>query len=271
MTGLPVLRARDLAALGVAVGRLWRPHPAMRGGRSIVDEAGCVLVHTYGSVPPPALEPEPEERKDLVADSPSTPPLTVADGDWLRVLRRCESRFSNVHPDIDIGNGGRRVTLRSGEQQQWRTAMLGMNVMRRGRHYAEFTLIRSMRQGSMTVGVVDCRFRPEATEDGSAATKTPSGWGYWAHSVSYALSPSPLPLHVLFRAMSAAVPKPNPATTGVLQGAIKNNSAFHDWDGKTAAREGDVIGLLLDLECANGGSLTVFKNGTARGTAVTVS
>jgi hypothetical protein len=54
------------------------------------------------------------------------------------------------------------------------------------------------------------------------------------------------------------------------QGAVKNNSALHDWDGKTAAREGDVIGLLLDLDSAEGGSLTVFKNGAAKGTAVTV-
>jgi hypothetical protein len=52
---------------------------------------------------------------------------------------------------------------------------------------------------------------------------------------------------------------------------MKNNSALHDWNGKTAAREGDVIGLLLDLESADGGSLSVFKNGTARGTAAVVS
>ncbi len=189
-TGLPVLRARDLAALGLAVARLWRPHPAMRGGRSIVDEAACMLVQTCCST----LQPDPadpvrdqwEVREPvLIADTTTPPPATLADGDWLWALRRWESRFSDVHPDIKIGEGGRRVTLHTGEQQQWRTAMLGMHVMCRGRHYAEFTLIRSTRQGSMTVGVVDSRFRPEA-ETGSSATKTPSGWGYWAHSVSHA-------------------------------------------------------------------------------------
>ena len=54
------------------------------------------------------------------------------------------------------------------------------------------------------------------------------------------------------------------------QGAVRNNSTLHDWDGKTAAREGDVIGLLLDLDSAEGGSLTIFKNGASRGIAVTV-
>ena len=55
-----------------------------------------------------------------------------------------------------------------------------------------------------------------------------------------------------------------------LQGAMRSNSSLHEWDGKSPARSGDVIGLLLDLDARNGGSLTVFKNGSLLGVAATV-
>ena len=216
-TGLPVLRARDLGALGVAAAQLWRPHPAMRGGRSIVDEAACVLVQTCCAT---VLDPTGDDRSelrapDLVANTPTPFPVTLADGDCLSVLRRWESRFTEAHPDMKIVDGGTRVTLQSGEQQQWRTAMLGMHVMHRGRHYAEFTLIRSTRQGSMSVGVVDSTFRPDAAETDWSATKTRLGWGYWAHSVSHATQPStcPLPLHASPCLTRAAGPTPTPTTS----------------------------------------------------------
>ena len=51
---------------------------------------------------------------------------------------------------------------------------------------------------------------------------------------------------------------------------MRSNSSLHEWDGKSPARSGDVIGLLLDLDARNGGSLTVFKNGSLLGVAATV-
>lgn len=206
-TGLPVLRARDFAALGMAVASLWRPHPATRGGRSIIEEAVCALAQKLGLS---ALEPacdehdiheaipsehkirdavpvaiEHENNKGVfVAETPK-PSARVPGGDWLRTMRRWESRFTGVHPDTEIADGGMRVTMHSGADKQWRTAMAGLHVMCRGRHYAEFTLTTSTRQGSITVGIVDSRFQAGAAGDDESATKTSAGWGYWAHSVSY--------------------------------------------------------------------------------------
>jgi hypothetical protein len=191
-TGRPVLGARDLGALALAVAALWRPHPAMRGGLSIVDEAArCTLQAALAALGPTASEEaaEEEDRQHeirgavLLSDESLEPPATPADAEeWLCALRRVESRFTAAHPAIEISGAGTRVTMHADADQLWRTAVLGHHVMRRGQHYAEFNLVLSSRQGSMTFGVVDSGFRPA---NSLSATQTKTGWGYWAHSVRH--------------------------------------------------------------------------------------
>ena len=112
-TGLPVLRARDFGALCLAIARLWRPHPAMRGGRSIVHEAACVLLQACcATVLDPTGDDQSEVREpDLVADTPTPVSTTLADRDLLKALCRWESRFTEAHPDMRIEEGGRLQNL----------------------------------------------------------------------------------------------------------------------------------------------------------------
>lgn len=106
------------------------------------------------------------------------------------------------------------------------TAMCKEPRMRSGKHYAEFTLVKT---DKCTIGVVRSDFDAERTK---LACSTADGWGYYARV-----------------------------------GSMHHNSlrAMGKWTGQKSAREGNVIGLLLD--CTRG-SLTVYHNGVKTGDLV---
>ena len=106
------------------------------------------------------------------------------------------------------------------------TAVCKEPKMRSGKHYAEFTLVKGT---NCTIGVCKAEFDPE---DRKLACATADGWGYSARL-----------------------------------GNLHHNTLRPTtrWTGQKAAREGNVIGMLLNMDL---GSLTVYHDGVKTGELV---
>ena len=106
------------------------------------------------------------------------------------------------------------------------TAVCKEPRMRSGKHYVEFTLVKGT---NCTIGVCKAEFDPE---DRKLACATADGWGYSARL-----------------------------------GNLHHNTLRPTtrWTGQKAAREGNVIGMLLNMDL---GSLTVYHDGVKTGELV---
>ena len=131
--------------------------------------------------------------------------------------------FTSAHKDITMN--GDTVSIARGVRMEG-TAMCEEPQMRSGKHFAEFTLLKT---DKCTISVVRADFDCEQRK---LACSTADGWGYYARVGTMH--------HSTLRAMGK-------------------------WTGQTSAREGTVIGLLLDCDR---GSLTVYHNSVRTGDLV---
>eukprot|EP01046_Picozoa_sp_COSAG06_P000221 COSAG06_NODE_6_length_38168_cov_131.592398_20_plen_721_part_00 len=136
-----------------------------------------------------------------------------------------DGRIAFTSSHKDITVSGDTASISKGVRLEG-TAICKEPRMRSGKHYVEFTLAKT---DKATVGVVRSDFDPERTK---LACASADGWGYYARI-----------------------------------GTLHHNTlrAQGKWVGQKSAREGAVIGLLLD--CARG-SLTCYHNGTRSGELV---
>jgi len=93
-------------------------------------------------------------------------------GSWLRALGEADKlqrplRWTDHHGAVELGEEG---TVATADSHSWRSAVCGEHEMRRGRHYATFTL-RTL--GGANLGLVGAGFDP--TGDG-AAWRSAQGW-----------------------------------------------------------------------------------------------
>eukprot|EP01048_Picozoa_sp_COSAG05_P006084 COSAG05_NODE_379_length_10567_cov_18.553687_15_plen_143_part_00 len=95
--------------------------------------------------------------------------------------------------------------------------------MRHGLHFAEFTLRRG---NKAYVGIAREPKDQRATLP-ARITQTDQGWGYYCSD-----------------------------------GHVWHDNAFSEWEGREGARDGDMIGMLLDF---NNGAFVIYKNGTQLG------
>ena len=151
-------------------------------------------------------------------------------------------RFTAVHDWFELSEDGAVAARTWGA---WRSAVCDEHEMRRGRHYATFTL-RTL-GGDTMLGVVGAGFDPSL---GNKAQSSPQGWVLATHS-----------------------------------GSLRHESRGSEWEGQPGneLKEGDVVvrnasalscrrhsrcraqGMLLDLDAA---TLTVWVNGERMGVMV---
>lgn len=131
-------------------------------------------------------------------------------------------KFARSHPEVALSERGAVATRRGGVQGQW-YAVISSEPMTEGIHYAEFTIVR--KHFGVFVGVVRPGWDVELCD--VAGVHNAATASLYGHCLYYSLTGKSWP----------------------------DNTA---WDGMQASREGDRIGLLLDLDQ---GSLTVYKNG----------
>eukprot|EP01046_Picozoa_sp_COSAG06_P032103 COSAG06_NODE_3183_length_5718_cov_83.394910_4_plen_336_part_00 len=145
----------------------------------------------------------------------------------VEVLRR-GAVFGRSHAAMTLSEGGARATTHHGGDRFRPAASKAM--MRAGRHYAQFTVVRGR---FMFFGVIRPGWDVEGGEDPSR--DCPEADAVDGHCF-YAV------------------------------GSGSRYPAQHDWEGRQYAREGDRIGLLLDLDQ---GTMTVYKNDERLGVMAT--
>eukprot|EP01045_Picozoa_sp_COSAG04_P013789 COSAG04_NODE_997_length_8867_cov_22.280908_4_plen_291_part_00 len=160
------LDARMLGRLGCAAQRFWRP--------SVPDPA-----HKADDPAPPELWSVAEEgaRRRLCAQSEQVRGWVCrggVGGSWLRALGEAEKlqrplAFTAHHETINLSEEG-AVAARVVDLLSWGGAVCGGHEMRRGRHYATFTLrsmsysIRPSTPSGIMFGVVGPTFNPTSDE-----------------------------------------------------------------------------------------------------------
>ena len=136
---------------------------------------------------------------------------------------------------LDFSAEGGALVVRPPEGE--RTFLLGGPSMQGGRHFAEFTPVRSNRGSDWIVGLARPNFKPSATGGEISVTATKKkgkgvGWGLRTHS-----------------------------------GALAHAGRGFAWEGQRQMPRGSRIGLLLDL--AEGeADLTVYLEGVKLGEAI---
>ena len=176
------LDARMLGRLGCVAQRFWRP--------SVPDPA-----HTAEDAGAAELWSVAEEgaRRRLCAQGEQVRGWVCrggVGGSWLRALGEAEKLqrpvvFTARHEDIELGEEG-TVATNSGDSYDWRSAVCGGHEMRRGRHYATFTLRDagvgdvaeagfdpSIVAADLILGVVGAGFDPIS---GAEANMSAQGW-----------------------------------------------------------------------------------------------
>eukprot|EP01045_Picozoa_sp_COSAG04_P004215 COSAG04_NODE_180_length_21317_cov_3.470591_1_plen_242_part_00 len=158
------LDTRMLGRLGCAAQRFWRP--------SVPDPA-------HQGRAPAELWSVAEEgaRRRLAAQSEQVRGWVSwggGGGSWLRALGEAEKlqrplRWTAHDEEVELGEEGTVATMESTGEH--RSAVCGQHVMRRGRHYATFTL-RGLTWPAF-VGVVGAGFDPTG---GDRAFASPQGW-----------------------------------------------------------------------------------------------
>ena len=156
-----------LGRLGCAAQRFWRPSvpdPACRGKSA--PELGSVA----GEGARRRLAAQGEQVRGWVCRG-------GAGGSWLRALGEAEKlqrplRFTAHHESVELSEEVTVATVHA--EYNWRSAVCGGHEMRRGRHYATFTL----GTGTAMLGVVGADFDPT----GECAQSSSQGWMLWAHS-----------------------------------------------------------------------------------------
>eukprot|EP01045_Picozoa_sp_COSAG04_P011872 COSAG04_NODE_779_length_10341_cov_3.429799_2_plen_280_part_00 len=165
------LDARMLGRLCRAAQRFWRP--------SVPDPA-------HQGRAPAELWSVAEEgaRRRLAAQSEQVQGWVCrggVGGSWLRALGEAEKlqrpvRFTAHGETIELGAEGTIANLDT-TAYNWCSAVCGGHEMRRGRHYATFTL----RTGNAAMlGVVGVGF--DLTGPDQCAQSSPQGWMLWAHT-----------------------------------------------------------------------------------------
>ena len=161
------LDARMLGRLGCAAQRFWWasvPDPA----HTAQDPGGAELWSVA----------EEGARRRLAAQSEQVRGWGArggAGGSWLRALGEAEKlrrplRFTTHHETSELGEEGTVVTKDS--YGGWNGAVCGGHEMRRGRHYATFTL-HTLGYGAAMLGGVGVGFDPTT---GDEANMSPQGW-----------------------------------------------------------------------------------------------
>ena len=159
------LDACMLGRLGCAAQRFWRasvPDPAHKG--SALPELWSVA--------------EEGARRRLAAQSEQVRGWVCrggVGGSWLRALGEAEKlrrplRWTAHCETLTLGEEGTVVTKDS--YGGWNGAVCGGHEMRRGRHYATFTL-HTLGYGAAMLGVVGVGFDPTT---GDEANMSPQGW-----------------------------------------------------------------------------------------------
>jgi hypothetical protein len=140
-------------------------------------------------------------------------------------LRRRGAVFGRYHTTMTVSEGGALATKMPDQSDGYRRAAASKAVMRAGRQFLQFTLVSGCSRGyggpHMFFGVI----RPSWDVEG----------GVNAHSVDG---------HCFYNTHDGCRPD------GWEHGGW-------DWEGMQDAREGDRIGMLLDLDQ---GTMTVYKN-----------
>ena len=158
------LDARMLGRLACTAPRFWRktvPDPAQKAEYTGAPELWSVA--------------DEGARRRLAAHSEQVRGWVsreTSGGSWLHALCEAEKlqrplRFTAHHAAVELGEEG---TVATKDANGFRSAVCGDHEMRRGRHYATFTL-RSL-IGSALVGVVGEGFDPT----GEPAWQSPQGW-----------------------------------------------------------------------------------------------
>ena len=136
-------------------------------------------------------------------------------------------RWTDHHADVTLAEDQALATKTGGGGVDRRGAVCGEAPMAEGHHYAEFAVVKMGRQ--MHVGVV-----PAA--DAGRVTGLTEGW------------------------------RNEPAVhMWAADGAHLQRGRPSGWEGQAGFKQGDVVGLLLDLDA---GTLTAYKNGAVLGVMV---
>jgi hypothetical protein len=153
----------------------------------------------------------------------------------VEVLRRRGAVFGRSHESVTLSEGG-SIATRSGGRDTWLPAA-SKAMMRAGHHYAQFTVVNDSAQHP---GLLWRLFRPQI------GVLRP-GW-----DVEGGRDAQYVDGHCFYDTHSGR--------------RCPGRPGRQDWEGMLDAREGDRIGMLLDLD---EGSMTVYKNDKRLGVMAT--